>query len=200
MLESPSRAGEHHPSKIVLVSGLPRSGTSLMMSLLEAGGITLLVDHVRQADADNPQGYYEYERVKNLPEGDSDWLSKAQGKALKVISFFLKYLPTNYFYEVIFMDRELSEILLSQDKMLERRGEQQDQNQQDMAQIYKKHLVEVVDWMKTQQNIRHVMINYNQLIKSPLEECQKVIDFLGLDLDINVMTAKIDPDLYRQRR
>jgi hypothetical protein len=98
-------------SEIIVVSGLPRSGTSLMMQMLEAGGQTVLVDHVRKADSDNPEGYYEYEAVKDLSKGETVWLAEAQGKAVKVISALLEFLPVEYTYRVIFMRRRIPEIL-----------------------------------------------------------------------------------------
>ena len=107
---------------IYVVSGLPRSGTSMMMKMLEAGGVTPLIDNIRTADDDNLQGYYEFERVKAMKEGDVAWISEAQGKVIKVISALLESLPTEYNYKIIFMEREMMEILASQRKMLERRG------------------------------------------------------------------------------
>ena len=107
---------------VFIVSGLPRSGTSLMMMILNAAGIPPLTDYERNADEDNPRGYYEFERVKKLKDGDFGWLENAQGKAVKVISALLTYLPEGYTYKVIFMRRELSEILASQRKMLINRG------------------------------------------------------------------------------
>jgi hypothetical protein len=97
---------------ITIVSGLPRSGTSLMMMMLEAGGMPVLTDHIRTADADNPKGYYEFERVKAI-ERDQAWLKEADGKAVKMISALLKYLPQNYAYRIIFMRRGTTPIALS---------------------------------------------------------------------------------------
>ena len=89
---------------VTIVSGLPRSGTSMMMKMLEAGGIELLIDRVRVADADNPKGYYEFERVKQI-ETDQAWLPEAQGKAVKMISALLRHLPADCRYRIIFMER-----------------------------------------------------------------------------------------------
>jgi hypothetical protein len=111
--------------RIVVVSGLPRSGTSMMMKMLEAGGIPVLTDYEREADEDNPKGYFEFERVKNLKDGDDAWLPQAKGKVVKVIAALLTDLPSSYEYEVIFMRRAMPEILASQRQMLIRRGEMQ---------------------------------------------------------------------------
>ena len=103
---------------IIVVSGLPRSGTSMMMKMLAEGGLPILTDALREADDDNPNGYYEFELVKKLPDGQNKWLADANHKVVKIISALLEHLPTNYRYKIIFMEREPSEILASQQKML----------------------------------------------------------------------------------
>ncbi|MGD2027413.1 MAG: sulfotransferase [Anaerolineales bacterium] len=191
---------KNQEDRIIVVSGLPRSGTSLMMMMMDAAGISPLQDHIRTADEDNPKGYYEYERVKKLPEGDTRWLKDAKGKTVKVITALLEHLPVKYDYDVILMRREMTEILASQRKMLERRGENPDKvSDFEMASLFEKHLEKVVRWLETQKNIRYLDINYNQLMETPAQEAKKVIDFLRKDLSLDAMTAKIDPNLYRQR-
>src|ERR1700730_12387191 len=99
---------------IVVVSGTPRSGTSMAMKMLDAGGMPTLTDGIRAADESNPKGYYEFERVKELDKnGDIAWLSDARGNAVKIISFLLTFLPESFDYQVIFMDRDLDEVLAS---------------------------------------------------------------------------------------
>jgi len=187
-------------NKIIVVSGLPRSGTSLMMMMLDAAGIPPMQDFVREADADNPKGYYEYERVKKLPDGDTKWVGKAKGKAVKVISMLLEHLPTKYQYDVILMRRDIEEILASQRKMLERRGEDPDKvSDQEIGELFEKHFNHVLSWVQKQKHIRFVEVSYNQLLASPEEEISKVNQFLGGNLDEQVMLNKIDPNLYRQR-
>src|SRR5262245_6505245 len=108
---------------VAVVSGLPRSGTSMMMKMLEAGGLTPYTDGERSADIDNPEGYYEFERVKDLErDPDKSWVRGARGKALKVISFLLRHLPGENRYRIVYMRRHLDEVLKSQDKMLDRLG------------------------------------------------------------------------------
>lgn len=188
-------------NKIVVVSGLPRSGTSLLMMMLDAAGIPPMQDHVREADIDNPKGYYEFERVKQLSEGDTTWVGEAKGKAVKVITMLLEHLPSKYKYDVILMRRDLEEILASQRKMLERRGEDPDKvSDQELGQLFDKHFNHIYDWIKKQKNIRFVEVSYNQLLDSPEAEISKVNHFLGGNLDEKAMLAKIDPDLYRQRK
>ena len=112
---------DHQP--VVVVSGLPRSGTSMMMKMLDAGGIPVVIDGIRGADRDNPKGYYEFERVKQLDKGDTAWVADAQGKAVKVISALLQHLPADQEYRIIFMERNIDEVLASQRKMMQNRGE-----------------------------------------------------------------------------
>ncbi len=186
--------------KIVVVSGLPRSGTSLMMMMLDAAGIPPMQDHVRVPDEDNPKGYYEYERVKLLKEGDIDWVPKAKGKAVKVITMLLENLPPKFKYDVIIMRREMSEILASQRRMLERRGENPDKiPDEEMSELFGKHFRQVIDWIKRQKNIRFVEVSYNNLLENPMHEIEQVNQFLGGKLDTGAMLEKIDTNLYRQR-
>ena len=187
------------PDLIAVVSGLPRSGTSLMMKMLDAGGLPPLTDHIRSADEDNPQGYYEFERVKKLKE-DRDWLPDAKGKAVKVISALLTRLPAGYEYRVIFMRRNMSEILASQRQMLIRRGEPADSvNDADMGALFARHLQQVEAWLAGQPNMRVLYVNYNELVKAPLAHAQRVNEFLGGRLDVARMAGAVDPTLHRQR-
>lgn len=186
---------------IVVVSGLPRSGTSMMMKMLEVGGIPPLTDKIRTADEDNPKGYYEFERVKKLDKGDTAWLPEARGKAVKVISALLKYLPGDYRYRVIFMRRRTEEILASQKQMLIRRGEPTDRVSDDeLATYFAKHLAAVEKWLASQPNIDVLYINYNHALQAPLETAAEINRFLGNRLDTNAMAAVVDPTLYRQKR
>lgn len=172
-----------------------------MMMMLESAGIPLLTDHQRSPDDDNPRGYYEFERVKKLRQGDIDWLPQAQGKVVKVISALLAYLPPDYNYQVLFMQRALPEILASQKKMLINRGENPDKiNDDEIAHSFKSHLTQVVDWLSNQKNISTYYVDYNQLLRDPKPEVQQINQFLGRELDEPRMLAAIDPRLYRQRK
>ena len=108
-------------SEIIIVSGLPRSGTSLMMQMLEKGGMEIITDQIRSADTDNPRGYYEYEKVKQIKK-DASWLPQTRGKAFKMVSQLLYHLPPGQTYRILFLERDLEEVLLSQEKMLQRLG------------------------------------------------------------------------------
>jgi hypothetical protein len=188
------------PQPLVVVSGLPRSGTSMLMRMLDAGGIPPLTDELRSADDDNPRGYYEFEPVKKLREGDFAWLPQAQGKAVKVISALLAYLPPTQTYKVLFIQRAIPEILASQRKMLINRGEDPDKvSDAEMAQYFEKHLAQVTAWLAEQKNISTLYVDYNRLLKDPAPFAQQINQFLGDCLDLNKMIEVVDPALYRQR-
>jgi hypothetical protein len=188
------------PKPITVVSGLPRSGTSMMMKMLNAGGMSLLVDNLRMQDDDNPEGYYEFEPVKKLSQGDFSWLGDAQGKTVKVIAALLTHLPSAYTYQVIFMRRDMNEILASQKKMLINRGEDPNKiSDLEMSKFFERHLSKVLSWIDQQPNIRKIDINYNSLFKDPKPHVEQIDQFLGNTLDVEKMVEVINPDLYRQR-
>ncbi|MFQ5740929.1 MAG: sulfotransferase domain-containing protein [Acidobacteriota bacterium] len=186
---------------IIVISGLPRSGTSMMMKMLQNSGIPILTDHLRKADQDNPKGYYELERVKALhKDADKSWLRESEGKAIKVISSLLTELPPRYTYKVIFMLRNLEEVLASQNKMLVRRGEPVDpKNDARMKELYEKHLVKIKDWLTRQSNFEVLELNYADVVGNPLEQASRVKDFLAMDLDLATMVAAVERKLYRNR-
>ena len=189
---------------ITIVSGLPRSGTSLMMKMLEAGGIPALVDGIREADTHNPKGYYEYERVKKLDKGDVAWLSEAQGKVVKVISALLKFMPPDYAYRVIFMERTMDEILASQRKMLVQRRERGEANagdisDEEMTALFQAHLHETKAWLVDQPNSSTLYVHYSELLADPTAQIARLNEFLGGDLDVQSMAEIVDPNLYRNR-
>lgn len=188
-------------STIAVVSGLPRSGTSMMMKMLEAGGIPPLADGLREADDDNPKGYYEFERVKKLPD-DTAWLPEAEGKAVKIISQLLLQLPMDREYHVLFMRRKIDEILASQKKMLIRRGTYKEDGPAEdrMREILLKHVDQVNGWMDKQEKVNFLSVNYNEVLAEPGAWVPKINAFLGGNLDENAMLGIVDPDLYRQRK
>ena len=189
------------PGFIMIVSGLPRSGTSMMMKMLEAGGIASYTDNIRTPDDDNPKGYYEFERVKKLPDGDTAWLADAEGKAVKVISALLEHLPTDYTYRVLFMQRKMEEILASQKQMLIRSGRPTDKvGDEKLAEMYGKHLAKVKAWLDGQTNFSIVYLDYNQLLIDPQKYAGQVNEFLGNTLDPQAMASVVDTNLYRQRK
>ena len=186
---------------VVVVSGLPRSGTSMAMKMLEAGGLEVVSDGVRTADEDNPKGYYEDERVKDLHQmDDKTWLRDARGKAIKVISWLLKDLPEDNNYKVIFMRRHLEEVLASQTKMLDRRGEDDESEDERMTELYKNHLWRVGYMFKHRPHVEALEVEYTEALSSPREKAEQIRGFLDLDLDLEKMTGVVDKSLYRNRK
>jgi hypothetical protein len=148
---------------IIVVSGLPRSGTSMMMKMLAEGGLPILTDSIRGMDEDNPNGYFEYELVKQLADGNGKWLADADWKVVKIISQLLEYLPSEHTYKVIFMERDIKEILLSQRKMLERRREEHRVDDSEMENQFGDHLGRVKFWLARQPKIDLRFIYYKQM-------------------------------------
>ena len=186
---------------VTVVSGLPRSGTSMMMKMLDAGGIPPITDHVRSADEDNPKGYYEFERVKKMPEGDKAWVSEARGKSVKVISALLEHLPPEYPYKVLFMRRQIEEILASQKQMLIRSDKPTDKvSDEQLAEMYRKQLAKVEAWLNGQPNITVLNVDYNAMLRDPRPYLAEINRFLGDRLDLEKMAEVVDPALYRQRK
>jgi hypothetical protein len=187
------------PNAITIVSGLPRSGTSMMMQMLETGGIPALTDGFRETDIDNPKGYYEFEPVKQTKK-DSSWLNDCEGKVVKMVSLLLYDLPVNRNYKVIFMQRKMDEILASQKKMLKRRGREAEIKQdEEMAAEYMQHLRKLYDWLEIQNHLDVVFISYNDMLNQPLKEAKKLKRFLKRDIHIKDMVHVVDKALYRQR-
>jgi hypothetical protein len=185
---------------ITVVSGLPRSGTSMMMKMLEAGGIPPVTDEIREADEDNPKGYYEFERVKQMDQGDTSWVPGAQGKVVKVISALLKHLPDDHQYRVVFVRRNMPEILASQRKMLIRRGEDPDKmDDKQMAMLFEKHLKQVEEWMAARPNFQVLYVHYTDVLTDPMPQIAKINEFLGGALDTQAMATVVDRNLYRNR-
>ena len=184
---------------IVVVSGLPRSGTSMAMKMLEAGGMQIVTDGEREADADNPRGYYEDERVKDLSKAtDKSWLRASRGRAVKVISFLLKDLPPNLNYKVILMRRDLSEVLASQRKMLDRRGETDDTPDERMIELWQDQLWRANYLLRHGPQFEWVEIGYRDALQDPAAAAARISALVD-GLDERAMAEVVDPALYRNR-
>lgn len=184
---------------ITIVSGLPRSGTSLMMQMLAAGGIPALSDGERHADSDNPRGYLEWERIKQLPK-DPGCIAEAEGKVVKVISRLLLSLPEGHEYRVIFMQRPLPEVLASQDVMLRNRGTATPgAARAAMAAAFESHLREVDAWLGSKAYVKTLRVPYHEVLRDAETIAQKLAQFLGIGLNISAMTQQVDATLYRNR-
>jgi hypothetical protein len=186
---------------VIIVSGLPRSGTSMMMNMLTAADLEIVSDRVRTADEDNPKGYFEDERVKDLEKSeDRAWLRDCRGKVIKIISFLLKDLPADNRYKIIFMRRDLNEVMASQNKMLRRRGEAVDEDQNSkMIDLYTSHLQKVEFSMKSRPNIDYLDVEYREAVADPRAQAERVVGFLDMNLDVERMVGAVDPALYRNR-
>lgn len=188
----------HSSNPIIIVSGLPRSGTSLMMQMLSLGGLEALTDDVRTADTDNPKGYLEFERVKKIKE-DKAWLPDARGKVVKMISQLLYDLPDTESYRIIFMRRELDEIIASQEKMLERRGVAIP-NRDSIKAAFTSHLDKLFVWLSTRCWFELVEVSYNELVLNPAAIVSRLQEFIPQPLDAVQMLAAVDPSLYRNQK
>ena len=186
---------------IIVVSGLPRSGTSMAMKMLGAGGVPTLTDGIREADDSNPLGYFELERVKELDKTqDHGWLREARGKAVKIISFLLTYVPDTFDYQVIFMNRDIDEVLQSQNKMLTARGEERGTAPDaQMRQAYEQHLEKVNRFLGGRRCFSTLQIQYKAVLDDPAREARRINEFLGGRLDVSRMAAVADRSLYRNR-
>lgn len=186
---------------IVVVSGLPRSGTSMLMKMLEAGGVAVMTDGQRAADEDNPRGYFEVERVKALAQDkDPAWLGEARGKAVKVISYLLRSLPAQFNYRVVFVRRDLDEVLASQSKMLARRGEKDEVPAQKMREVFAKDVARARELLANDPRFESLEVDHAAIVARPLEEARRIAGFVGGGLDVEAMAAAVDPSLYRNRR
>ena len=189
------------PSEVItIVSGLPRSGTSMMMKMLEAGGLYSLTDFKRLPDESNPHGYYEFERVKKLQDGDQEWLEAAQGKVVKVISALLEFLPPIYPYKILYMQRNIIEVLNSQRKMLNRLQQKTELvSDEQFVSLFQKHEAKVEAWISDQPRMEICYVSYNDLLVNPWIQLQKVQQFLEIPLNLSNMLQVIDVNLYRHR-
>jgi predicted AlkP superfamily phosphohydrolase/phosphomutase/Tfp pilus assembly protein PilF len=185
---------------IYIVSGIPRSGTSLMMQILESAGLPILTDNKRAADNHNPNGYYEFEKTKRIAN-DISWLYEAKGKAVKIVSQLLLHLPDDLNYKIIFMQRDLKEVILSQQRMIsdKNKATNADAYPVHLEIAYKKNLKRVTDWQNMKSNVGFLAINYNQLLKNPDKELSGLIEFLGLKSNIETLKKNIDVTLYRSK-
>jgi hypothetical protein len=170
----------------------------MMMGMLEAGGLKLLADEVRRPDLDNPNGYFEFAPAKRISR-DQTWLPLARGKGVKIISLLLPNIPPSFVYKVIFMRRALPEILASQQRMLRRSGENTRHDDDEMAQLYERHLRNIEAWLAAQTHIDVLFVDYADALSNPMETARRVKDFLDRELNLNAMAGSIIPKLHRQR-
>lgn len=184
---------------VAVVSGLPRSGTSMMMRMLVAGGFPPVVDHERAANDDNPHGYFEFEPVKALTEDDS-WVARSKGQVVKVIYKLVYDLPIEVPYRIVFLQRDLGEVVASQEKMLEREGLDPNAVDRDlMIKLFQGEVFDFQKWARAQRNIEILFVDYSTIVGQPEQAAQKIAEFFDCDLDARAMAEAVDPTLYRNR-
>jgi hypothetical protein len=191
-----------HGAPIIVVSGLPRSGTSMAMRMLQAGGVPILADDRRRADGGNPYGYFEFEPVKQLDRagGNVLWLPRARGHAVKIVSWLLTWLPETYDYQVVFMERELDEVIASQKKLLALRGEEgQTDADETTKNMFRTHLEQVRRLLAVRRCFTTLSVRYRDVIDEPSVQARRIARFVGGPLDTDRMAAAIDCGLYRNR-
>jgi hypothetical protein len=184
---------------VTLVSGLPRSGTSMVMQMLHAGGMPIVTDGLRPPDPDNPRGYFEFERVKAL-RTDRAWLDDATGKAVKVIHMLLPELPADREYRVLFVERDLDEVLASQQKMLARLGRAGAALPRDrLRAAFESQCRQVREWLAQRPCFQVMPLAYAEVVADPNRAARTIRDWLGDGLDAARMAASVDAGLYRNR-
>lgn len=184
---------------LTIVSGLPRSGTSLMMQMIAAGGIEPVTDNEREADVDNPRGYLEFERVKQI-KTDQSWLSDSMGKSVKMIHALLEPLPDTHDYRVVFMRRHLDEILASQTKMLERQGKSgANLPPEVLKKVFQDQLDKTLAMLGSRPNFQVHEVWYHDVVADPQTHAEAIDSFLGGGMDIKAMVSAVDPELYRNK-
>ena len=183
---------------VTIVSGAPRSGTSMMMRMLDRGGLAPLTDGVRAPDRDNPQGYFEFEPVKRTKE-DPSWVPSAAGRAVKMVHLLLRDLPAGPEYRVVLMRRKLDEMVASQRRMLERLGRDPGTlSDERRVQLFGAQLDDAERWLTGRAGFTWLRMDYTALVESPRPHLERLSEFLG-GLDVDAMASVIDPALYRNR-
>lgn len=184
---------------IIVVSGLPRSGTSMLMQVLNAGGVPVYSDEKREADTHNPNGYFETEAVKRLAQ-NADFLKEAKGKVVKIVSPLLRYLPTEHTYFIILVERPMLEILLSQEKMKGRKQEEIMRNFPfKLAVDFEEEQQRVHQWLNNQSNIKVITIKYLDCIARPTQVVQQIGDFLPVKFNPEKAVTAINKKLHRNK-
>lgn len=185
---------------ITIVSGVPRSGTSLMMQMLIAGGMTPLADGARAADISNPRGYFEWEKAKSLPR-EPGLIAEAEGKVVKIISTLLPSLPNTFPYKIIFMERSLAEVMASQAVMIQKLGTPgASLSSEGMVRALKSHVNQVKATVGLRPEMSLCWIDHHQVITYPDTAAASLRQFLGVPLDLQAMASQVELSLYRQRQ
>jgi hypothetical protein len=170
----------------------------MLMRMLEAGGLSVLADRAREADPDNPRGYYELAEIK-ATAADASWVREAAGKVVKVIGYLLPHLPVDREYRILFMRRELDQVVRSQRVMLERLGQPVGDGDDEARRLLAEHVVDIEAWMETAPHVRRLGVSYARVLAEPRVQCERIARFLERDLDLDAMAGAVEPGLWRQR-
>jgi len=185
---------------VTIVTGVPRSGTSLVMQMLAAGGLPIASDGVRRADPDNPRGYFELEAARRLAR-DASWLPGIAGRAVKLVHTLVPSLPPDLRYRVLLVRRRLDEVLASQRLMLARRGSAPDLAEDArLLPVLEAQLAGLERWLAAREDLAWLGIEYAELVAEPERVAARINAFLGGGLDEAAMAACVDPRLHRERR
>ena len=185
---------------VTIVSGLPRSGTSMAMRMIDEAGVPALIDNIRTADEDNPKGYYEFEPVKKTKK-DASWLETAPGKVVKMVYRLLYDLPGTHQYRVVFMKRRLEEVIASQNVMLDRQGKTGGSLSDDQLMgTFRREIEKIEQWLSDQPNFKTLYVMYNDVLENAEPTVSAINELLGGGLDTARMKAVVDQSLYRQRK
>jgi predicted AlkP superfamily phosphohydrolase/phosphomutase/tetratricopeptide (TPR) repeat protein len=187
------------PKELLIVSGLPRSGTSLMMQMLRAGGIEPMTDAKRAADEDNPEGYWEWEAIKKLPQ-DPRLIEQAEGKSVKVISALLPSLPGKHRYTIIYMVRPTEQVVDSQWAMLARQCTQPKSEKQHLIEVQEHHSRQIREVLKKSDRVRLLEVSYPELVADPEPVIARLAELLSERFRPGpAVAACVQPKLFRNR-
>ena len=194
---APPRAADDGTTEgMVVVSGLPRSGTSMLMRVLRGGGVPLMVDDIRAADENNKLGYFEFEPVKSLGSGvarDLSWIAEARGKGVKVVAPLLRHLPAGIPARIIVLHRPLAQVLASQEAMKERLGTAGRSTSTAMlARRYATEMERIDGLVAARPAWRVLHVSYERMLADPAGECRRIGVFLGDRFDADRAAAGVD--------
>ena len=179
----------------IIVSGCPRSGTSMTMRILDAAGLEIATDKVRGPDHCNPQGYYEIDNIVNKLKHEPDLIFEYSGKVLKVIHYGLEYLPKGE-YKIVYIERDLDEVMASMDKMIG----QTDNHRESTKKAFQKLGEDVKKLIAQRDDMNVLYISHRTLLTEPKIEIERMINFLDLDSSkMDDMLNAIDKTLYRNK-
>lgn len=180
---------------ITLITGIPRSGTSLMMQLFKAANVDIATDAIRTEDDNNPKGYYELEAVKGIVKNNA-FLKDLDGKTIKIVAPLVTFIDLSLEYRVVFMIRDLDEVVQSQEKMV---GKDQQDQKEKFKTMYAMHIEKSRQFLNS-HNIPFIEIQHRELLQNPELSLKRLIDFCGWETPLEELKSVIDHSLYRNRK